>query len=114
MNLMHMLLIGPLLFYIGHYGKKTNQLAFHMLGTLILTIPFIVWIPSFEKMSFRLVLNLAHVLIWMPLFGYIAYKGTTLDNSWFGLLYILGIIVIAVHSYLYASKIGLVPKFSIN
>ena len=52
---MHILLIGPLLFYIGHHGKKTQQIAFNMLATLILIIPFIVYIPSFNKLNFRLI-----------------------------------------------------------
>lgn len=107
-NLMHIFIVGPLLMYIGNKKDKTPQIAFNMLLTLILLLPFIVRFPNFNKITYTNIINSSHYLVWIPLFGYIAYKGNKLDNYWWTLLSLLGVTVISIHIFLLLNKFGYV------
>lgn len=107
-NLMHILVVGPLLTYIGHQKEKTKDMFFHALGGITSLLPFIVRIPSGS--DYHSVINSAHYLFYIPFFFYVSYKGNKLNQSLFGLLFGLGIIVIIVHLYLLANKFGLVGE----
>ena len=97
--LWHMVMIGPLLTYIGHNMEKTHVNAFNALGLLTLLIPFVVRIPK-NKLTFHNLVLLGHHLIWVPLFLYVAYKKTELSSILFPFILYLGLSVIAIHSYL--------------
>lgn len=107
-NLMHILVVGPLLTYIGHYRNKTKDMFFHALGGITSLLPFIVRLPT--GTDYHSVINSAHYLFYIPFFFYVSYKGNKLNQSLFGLLFGLGIIVIIVHLYLLANKLGLVGE----
>lgn len=107
-NLMHILVIGPLLTYIGYHKDKTKDMFYHALGGITSLLPFIVRIPTGS--DYHSVINSAHYLFYIPFFFYVSYKGNKLNESLFGLLFGLGIIVIIVHLYLFANKFGLIGK----
>lgn len=102
-NLMHVTLIGPLLYGIGYYGNETPDILYNALGTLTLTIPFVVRIPKLD-LTYRSLINLLHYLVWIILFGYVSYKKNLTPPGIYELLKLLGITVIAIHSYLFIQK----------
>ena len=97
-NLLHIFAIGPLLIYIGSHEKKTNTLAYTILGVLALMIPFIVNFPSFNLQSYNLIL-LIHWLIFDIFFLYIALSQNNTPNFLYPFILILGICVITIHLY---------------
>lgn len=117
-NLMHILIQGPLLIYIAltelefQTQKKSQnirplvpKLFYAGLIGLSVMIPFSVWFPSTEQImeyNTRAIINLAHYLIWMPLLFYIGYNGVNQKKSSIGLywaLLILGIMIFPLHFY---------------
>ena len=107
-NLMHILVIGPLLTYIGYHKDKTENMYFDALGGITSLLPFIIRIPSGS--DYHSIINSVHYLLYIPFFFYVAYKKNELNESLFGLLFGTGVIVILVHLYLLANKFGLVGK----
>ena len=102
-NLMHVVVIGPLLYAIGHYEDKTPNFLYTALGLLAITIPFVVRIPKAE-LTYRSIINAVHYVFWIALFGYVAYMGNTTPNYLYMILKLLGITVIAIHLYLFSQK----------
>ncbi len=97
-NLLHICAIGPLLIYIGSHEKKTNTLAYTVLGVLALMIPFIVNFPSFNLKSYNLIL-LIHWLVFDVFFLYIALSRNSTPNFLYPFILILGLFVISIHQY---------------
>ena len=106
-NLMHAMLVGPLLFYIGHKKNNTPQAVYVALGLLVALIPFIVRIDV-SRLTYRSIINAMHYLLWIPLFGYVVYSGVygKLNDYWWPILKLLGVAVVSVHVYLYLQKQG--------
>lgn len=102
-NLMHVVVIGPVLYSIGYYAKKTPDILYNTLGVLTLMIPFIVRLPGFD-LSYRNIINATHYFIWIALFGYVAYMKNDTPLGILKSLEILGIVVIFVHGYLLFKK----------
>ena len=104
-NLQHVFLVGPLLFYIGSQKQETPQWAFISLATLTVMIPFIVSY-NYSSLSYRAIVNASHYLFWIPLFGYIAYAGLNkrLGDYMYPILQLLGLSAITVHLFLFAQK----------
>lgn len=96
-NQWHIAMIGPVLFYIGNKGDKTDKIAYVVLATLTASILFVVRRPT--KLNYRGIINLAHYAVFIPLFGYIVYKNNNLPIWTFPLIKYLGISVIAIHLY---------------
>ena len=48
-----------------------------------------------------------HILLWLPLFGYISYKGQKLTENWWKIIIMLGLTIIVIHLYLYLNKLGI-------
>lgn len=107
-NLMHMIIIGPLLSYIGYNNSNTEDKYFHALTGITSMIPFIVRLP--EGNDYHSLINLSHYLIYIPFFLYVSFKGQRLNKNIFKLLFVLGIIVIIIHSYLLYKKVFLCNK----
>lgn len=105
-NLLHIFAIGPLLIYIGSHEKKTNKLAYTVLGVLALMIPFIVNFPSFNLKSYNLIL-LIHWLVFVIFFLYIALSQNNTPDSLYPFILILGICVVAIHLYYLYIKIDM-------
>jgi hypothetical protein len=95
-NLMHVLLIGPLLTYIGFKGKNTPQIFYGALLGLTLLIGFLVRTPGF-KLNYRNSISWVHWVVWSSLFLWISYKQSELPDYMFEIIKYLGIIVILVH-----------------
>ena len=73
LNIIHLILFVPLLFYIGSKKKETNDKLFGLLGGLTLMIPLAL--KPIEKYNFD---NLKYVIPYIyqvPILLYVAYKG---------------------------------------
>ena len=106
-NLQHVFLVGPLLFYIGSQKENTPRWAFISLATLTVMIPFIVSY-NYSSLSYRAIVNASHYLIWIPLFGYIAYAGINkhLGTYMYPILQLLGLSAITIHLFLFSQKMN--------
>ena len=102
-NLMHVVVIGPLLYSIGHYAPNTPNMLYNALGLLAIMIPFVVRTPTLD-LSYRNIVNSLHYLAWIILFGYVAYMKNDTPKGILESLKILGVIVIALHLYLFGQK----------
>jgi hypothetical protein len=91
-NIIHILIQGSLLVYIGKKKNETPTFIYYIIGILALLIPFNIHKPTISTSRLNLI-NIVHYIIVMPLFLYIAYKQKftieTYDN-----IFILGIIII--------------------
>jgi hypothetical protein len=97
-NMLHILLIGPVISYIGFRDKKTDKIAYGVLLGLALCIPFIVRTPGF-KANYRNGINWIHYLVWPTLFLYVVYKQSELQPYWFEIMKYFGIFVSVLHAY---------------
>ena len=96
-NQWHVAMVGPILYYIGNKEGKSNQVAYTILGTLTASILFVIRRP--KQLDYRGIINLAHYVIFLPLFIYIVYKNNSLPLWAFRLIKYMGISVIAIHFY---------------
>jgi hypothetical protein len=106
-NLQHVFLIGPLLFYMGAQKENTPQWAFVALAAFTAMIPFIVTY-NYSSLSYRSITNAVHYLVWIPLFMYIAWRGfNNLLAPWaYPMLQLLGLSAITIHLFLWAQKMN--------
>ena len=98
-NLMHAMLVGPLLASIGFQGKKTPQLFYGALLGLTLIIGFMVRTPGL-KANYRNSISWVHWIGWSSLFLWICYKQSDLPQYMFEIIKYLGIATIAIHLYI--------------
>jgi len=96
-NLVHILIQGSLLVFIGYKKEKTPKFIFYILALLALLIPFSIYRPS-TSISYWNLVNIMHYLFVMPLFLYIAYK-QKFTKEIYENIFIFGIIVIVYHLY---------------
>lgn len=102
-NLMHILLLGPLFVYIGEKGSETPEWAYSALGAFACMIPFIVRVPK-DLSEYRSVVNASHYIFQFTALLYIAYYKNK-NASWvYPVLKWLGVVVILTHVYLLSSK----------
>jgi hypothetical protein len=119
-NLFHILLLGPLMIYIGYY-KENNasnniNIAKFMLVGISAMLPFIVNVPRLDKlyMDYHRI-NLAHWTVMLAYFWYVSYLfvfDKTIDLYIYMSLLIIGIIVILVHLFKLIPK--LIRKYNTN
>lgn len=119
-NLFHILLLGPLMIYIGYY-KENNasnniNIAKFMLVGISAMLPFIVNVPRLDKlyMDYHRI-NLAHWTVMLAYFWYVSYLfvfDKTIDLYIYMSLLIIGIIVILVHLFKLIPK--LIKKYNTN
>lgn len=102
-NLWHLIVVGPLLFYIGNKKKEANMYAYIALTILALSIIFAVRFP--KRLNYRGVINSAHYFIYIPMLLYIVYKNKNLPDWAFELIKYLALSVLAIHFYLLLKKI---------
>lgn len=105
-NMFHVLLIGPVISYIGFMAKRTDKLVYGVLLGLVLTIPFIVKTPKFQA-NYSNIIKWIHLLIWPVLFLFVVYKQWELHPIGFEIMKYLGIIVSVIHGYLLYKNIHL-------
>ena len=103
-NLMHILLIGPLLYYIGNNGSKNDESVYYYIITMIILMPFMVGFPSLKFESTRDYINTVHLTVFTYL-GYLIYKKkNSLPEYAFEFIKYAGICTVAVHIYLAYEK----------
>jgi len=110
-NLMHTLLLGPSMIYIGrlddnelsNLDNKTIDLIFNAVIAYSLLIPFIVRNQFLEKSisewDTRNLINFMHYWIFMGLFYYIGRRGRSITKIWRIISLIIGLSVISIHIY---------------
>ena len=120
-NLFHLLIIGPLLLAIDYYGAGSpgvpdigatwRKVLLAGLGFASLFILFFVPWPLAELgwTSWYNLISLSHYLLWVGLFGWIAYTGLRredgmLDSWMYPVLRWLGTMVIGIHGCLLAVR----------
>ena len=103
-NLMHVLIIGPLLFYIGSKKKENTNNIYYMILTLILLLPFMVRFPSLNFKSSRDYNRTIHLILFTSVEYYIFKKKNDLPNYVFDILKYSGLAVITIHLYLSFEK----------
>jgi hypothetical protein len=107
-NLMHIAVIGPLLYVIGDQAEKKGNVdkwLFHALATLTILIIFIVRPPFPFEFNYRNLVNISHYTLILALFGWISYRQNAIDIEILKSMKLLGIVVIAIHLYLLISKL---------
>lgn len=97
-NMFHVAMVGPILYYIGNKGKNANSYAFTALATLAIAILFFVRKPNLE--TYRGIIRMFHYLLYIPIFLFISYQNTNLPDWAFIMIKYLGISVSAIHFYL--------------
>ena len=97
-NLIHTLLIGTTLMYIGHYKDKSNHLAYYLLGLLAISIVILVPLPSNLSLGYWNLIHITHYLIFLPWLLYIAYQQKT-NPEHYETLFITGVIIVVYHAY---------------
>jgi len=109
-NLMHILLIGPIMIYINF--NRESDLFKKMLVGISLTIPFIVTVPNIKKLYITYqFINFIH---WTAILGYFLYVSylfafeKNIPEYIYISLAIVGGIMIVVHLY------KLIPKLIYN
>ena len=107
-NLMHILIQGLLLTYIGYKKNDSPKFLYVIIGIFALSIPFYNHLPRLSLGYWNLI-NIFHYLIIIPLFLYIAYYGYNkkLTNNNFNNLFISGIIIMIYHSYKLYKRVNL-------
>jgi len=99
-NLMHILVQGLLLTFIGYKKNETYNFLYYILAVLALLIPFSNHLPrlSFDYWN---IINIVHYIIVIPMFLYIAYNGyyQKLSDSEYKNIFIFGINIMIYHSY---------------
>jgi hypothetical protein len=97
-NLIHALLIGTILIYIGHYKEKSNHLAYYLLGLLAILIVVLVPLPSNLSLGYWNLIHIIHYLIFLPWLLYIAYQ-QKVNPDRYETLFITGVIIVIYHAY---------------
>ena len=103
-NLMHVLVIGPLLIYIGQKGKKNNEAIYYSILTMILLMPFMVELPSLQFKRKKDYINSIHLIIFTWIGYYIYKKKNQLSEISFELMKYFGIATVSIHLYLAYEK----------
>ena len=106
-NLMHVFLVGPILFGIGYKNPGENMELYNYLAILSVAMLFMVRIPSYNitKWEYYDYLKATHLLLFTTFFGWIAYKKDTAPEFVYHILKLLGIAIISTHLYLGISKL---------
>jgi len=100
-NIMHILVIGASLTYIGYVQNKSPQWIYYLIGLLGLGIIFSVHFPTLDFNNSRNLLYIAHYLLFIPGFLAIAYFGlkNKINKETYILLGFIGAFIIAYHAY---------------
>jgi hypothetical protein len=97
LRLIHIMVIGVLLLYIGVMGFATHPYVFILSFALGV---FIILYHGYRAYQNKAAwINLAHIFIFAPLFLYVGWKKENTEKCFFQLLAILGFGVIGFHSY---------------
>ena len=100
-NLLHILIIGASLVYIGYFQNKSPTWIYYLLGFLGLTIIFLVPFPKLDFTNMRNLLYIIHYILFIPSFIALAYFGLKqrINAETYVALGFIGIFIIIYHLY---------------
>jgi hypothetical protein len=100
-NILHILVIGALLVYIGYFQDKSARPIYYALGLLGLAIILFVPFPTLDFTNLRNVLYIAHYILFIPGFIALAYFGlqNKLTKETYRALGFVGAFIIIYHLY---------------
>jgi uncharacterized membrane protein len=100
-NILHILVIGALLVYIGYFKAKSPRPIYYALGVLGLAIILFVPFPTLEFTNLRNILNIIHYILFIPGFIALAYFGLQkkLTKETYRALGFVGAFIIIYHLY---------------
>ena len=106
-NLMHIFVVGPLLFGIGYKQINSYMNFYKYLTAILVILPFMIHFPKLKPSEWgtKSWNKIIHLILYLPFLGYVAYKKDNSPEIIFNLLKIIGISVISVHSYLFVNKL---------
>ena len=106
-NLMHVFLIGPVIFGIGYKDPKAYMNLYNYLTILISMIIFTVRMPDYNwnVWGYRDYIRIIHLVGFTTLFGWIAYNKDNSHPFIYDIIKILGIMIIIIHLYLAMKEI---------
>lgn len=96
---LHLLVVGPLLTFIGHYKSETPEKYYNYLMMLVLIIPFMIRIPIKLELNYHNIIKTVHYLGWLPLLLYVANKGNNNSETVYKILLVIGISAMSYHGY---------------
>ena len=100
-NILHILIIGASLVYIGYFQNKSAKPIYYLLGLLGLAIVFFVPLPKLDFTNMRNLLYIAHYILFIPGFLALAYFGLQqkLSKETYITLGFIGLFIIIYHLY---------------
>jgi len=114
-NLMHVFLIGPVIFGIGYKDPKAYMNLYNYLTILSCMIIFMVRIPEYNwnVWDHKDYWRITHLIGFTTLFGWIAYNKDNSPPFIYDIIKILGITIIIIHLYLAMKKITKIKSKSV-
>ncbi len=100
-NILHILVIGASLVYIGYFQNKSAKPIYYLLGLLGLAIVFFVPFPKLDFTNMRNLLYIAHYILFIPGFLALAYFGLQqkINKETYISLGFVGLFIIIYHLY---------------
>lgn len=109
-NLLHIFIIGPLLYLIGNNENNNPIKNYYFLQITTAFLLFIVshpWLKLYNnQITLRNLINASHFILYFPLLLYISINQNNSNKLVFPLIKYLGISVIAIHLYLAIKKLN--------
>jgi hypothetical protein len=111
-NILHILVIGASLVYIGYFQNKSARPIYYLLGLLGLAIVFFVPFPNLDFTNMRNLLYIAHYILFIPGFLALAYFGLQqkLTKETYTTLGFIGLFIIIYHLYKLIMRISKIAK----
>jgi len=111
-NILHILVIGASLVYIGYFQNKSAKPIYYLLGLLGLVIVLFVPFPSFDFTNMRNLLYIVHYILFIPGFLALAYFGlqNKLSKETYITLGFIGLFIIIYHLYKLIIRISKITK----
>jgi len=111
-NILHILVIGASLVYIGYFQNKSTKPIYYLLGLLGLAIVFFVPFPNLDFTNMRNLLYIAHYILFIPGFLALAYFGLQqkISKETYSTLGFVGLFIIIYHLYKLIVRISKIAK----
>jgi hypothetical protein len=111
-NILHILVIGAALVYIGYFQNKSAKPIYYLLGILGLAIVLFVPVPTLDFTNMRNLLYIAHYILFIPGFLALAYFGLQqkLTKETYITLGFIGLFIIIYHLYKLIVRISKIAK----
>ena len=106
-NILHILVIGASLAYIGYFQNSSPKWIYYLLGLLGLTIILLVPLPNLDFSNVRNILYIIHYILFIPCFIALAYYGLQrkINKETYVSLGFIGIFIIIYHLYKLITRI---------